>query len=779
MMRTIIARSPRLCITVILYGALGSQGCIDDRTQIDVSVLGLTPDIHSLQVRMDLNGEPSLGRIPVVQRRLDQFVVKLPGGAAGQLSINVGGREEIGCVVSDGQGELLVEDGAQYQLAITLMRLDKKGCRIDLAIEGEAVGTVVSEPPGLECSVGCQQVERIAPPGETFKLHATADRYSLFSGWSGACEGHDTCEIMVGSEPQRVVANMIPPRACTRERWCLENPPFGEGLRSIWGSSSTDIWVVGDISGPVFHYNGHFFGAAPSGLNGQGYFSEVWGSGPDDVYALAGLDNSWNLVHWNGGAWKEVLDVLLVTTGTDLVGGLWGSGRGNLWAVGGRGRIFHYNGTVGKTENGNTSVFLTGIWGTGPDNIWVVGDRGTILHRDSSQTWSTATSNTGANLSAVWGTGPDNVFAVGNQGVILRWQGSAWAVTPSGSAAGLRALWGSGADQIFAGGEGGTMLRWDGASWRPSPSGTTKSINGLWGTSSTNVWAVAADNTVLRWDGITWTVAVPILAPDLADVWGSGPNDIFAVGAEAGPGGAGAILHWGGARWAPMTGIGTTRALSGIWGSRRNDAWAVGDGGTILHWDGTRWGLVESHTTERLRGVWGSVGGPLWAVGDHGTILCRTGADWERQDGLTDKVLYRVWGSGPRDVWAGGEMGTLLHFDGEGWRRVEIGLMDDIRGISGSGPGDVWIVGANSDAWHLSGGTWSKVPSQESLLLGVWVRGPNDLFVVGGFGALQRWRGQVREPVSRWSHEDLYAIWGQGDVIVAVGANGTILRYRP
>jgi hypothetical protein len=74
------------------------------------------------------------------------------------------------------------------------------------------------------------------------------------------------------------------------------------------------------------------------------------------------------------------------------------------------------------------------------------------------------------------------------------------------------------------------------------------------------------------------------------------------------------------ATWSPMS-SGTTRNLSGVWGSSGSNVFAVGDGGTILHYDGRTWSAMSSGTTESLFGVWGTSATDVFAVGATGTIL--------------------------------------------------------------------------------------------------------------------------------------------------------------
>ena len=65
---------------------------------------------------------------------------------------------------------------------------------------------------------------------------------------------------------------------------------------------------------------------------------------------------------------------------------------------------------------------------------------------------------------------------------------------------------------------------------------------------------------------------------------------------------------------------GTTQSLTGVWGSRATDVFAVGHGGTILHYDGVSW-IAQASTAQFLNGVWGSDSTHVFAVGDAGLVL--------------------------------------------------------------------------------------------------------------------------------------------------------------
>ena len=56
---------------------------------------------------------------------------------------------------------------------------------------------------------------------------------------------------------------------------------------------------------------------------------------------------------------------------------------------------------------------LFGIWGSSATDVFAVGRRGTILHYNGSN-WSPMTSGTTTDLVDVWGSSSNDVFAVGD-----------------------------------------------------------------------------------------------------------------------------------------------------------------------------------------------------------------------------------------------------------------------------------------------------------------------------------------------------------------------------
>ena len=279
--------------------------------------------------------------------------------------------------------------------------------------------------------------------------------------------------------------------------------------------------------------------------------------------------------------------------------GVWGSGPDDVWAVGdkqigGPGVIRHWNGSVwSSAPTAPSPNALWGLWESKQDDVWAVGDFGTVIHWDGLGWSSSATANQ-ASLNSVWGSGgvddngnDNDIWAVGMNGTILHYDGS-WSVIQSISNKALYHLWGSAQDDVWAVGDGGTIVHYDGAAWSPSVSGTDSALWGVWGSDRTNVYAVGntatGDATILRWDGGAWS---PVSTPALTNpnaVWGSGPDDVWVVGAS--------ILHWDGNAWSPVSSP-TSDYLYTVWGTGPTDVWIGAAQGTVLHWDDSQtWSVV-------------------------------------------------------------------------------------------------------------------------------------------------------------------------------------------
>jgi len=101
----------------------------------------------------------------------------------------------------------------------------------------------------------------------------------------------------------------------------------------------------------------------------------------------------------------------------------------------------------------------------------------------------------------------------------------------------------------------------------------------------------------------------------LLSTWGPASDDRYAVGGSLTDG---LIMHYDGASWTRLTGIGDPPLLNWVHGLGADDIFVVGAGGTALHFDGATWSTMETPTEENLWGVWAAAPDDVYAVGGRG-----------------------------------------------------------------------------------------------------------------------------------------------------------------
>jgi hypothetical protein len=157
-------------------------------------------------------------------------------------------------------------------------------------------------------------------------------------------------------------------------------------LYSVWGSSSSDVFVVGfgDSGSVILHYNGSSWSTVPNPTVIVGGTS-VWGTSATDVF-----DVGTGILQYDGLSWSSDPCLICVVAGLN---GVWGSSSTDVFAVGGwwadKGQILvatvilHYDGSswsAMKVPIMSRPVGLFGVWGASGADVFAVGNSGTILH---------------------------------------------------------------------------------------------------------------------------------------------------------------------------------------------------------------------------------------------------------------------------------------------------------------------------------------------------------------------------------------------------------------
>lgn len=227
----------------------------------------------------------------------------------------------------------------------------------------------------------------------------------------------------------------------------------------------------------------------------------VWGSGPNDVFAVGGaLGNGQETLalHFDGTSFKE-----LHPGGTETFWWVSGSGADDVWMVGEKGRIAHWNGSTFESHVSGVTATLWGVFATSKTDAWAVG-----------------------------GT-PEGGTALPND-IVLHWDGQAWApITLPGPALGrsLYKIWGTSADNLYVVGEAGTVWHKKGTTWlleseTPLATGTLFTVAGA---SESEIYAVGGVD-VLRSDGSSWQKVDVLLGNSVNGVAANGPGDVAIVG---------------------------------------------------------------------------------------------------------------------------------------------------------------------------------------------------------------------------------------------------------
>lgn len=196
------------------------------------------------------------------------------------------------------------------------------------------------------------------------------------------------------------------------------NLPSTIQLKSIWGSSSTNVWGAGftpDVRDCLWHYDSVKWTRATEGTpitvfgNGSKIVGRVWGTSADDVWAIGGrtFSNAQQdqpfVMHYDGTIWSEVTgDINNMPTGCTAIYGV----RKNEFYVAQLNYIFHYNNGIWKKYKVGDNMLSWGLTGY-KGIVYAVaydissgGNRAIIVRIQNDQLYiddeTTLTSNTGS-----------------------------------------------------------------------------------------------------------------------------------------------------------------------------------------------------------------------------------------------------------------------------------------------------------------------------------------------------------------------------------------------
>ncbi len=280
-------------------------------------------------------------------------------------------------------------------------------------------------------------------------------------------------------------------------RWQLLGSQRPSSLLAVWSSGPDDVWVVGGREGmgvgpTVFHYDGAAWTKLDTGEVNVDLW-QVFGFRDGPVF-LGGSNGV--MLRYQDGAFERI-----ATPSTDIVFGLWGSTPDDVWAVGGQttGRpfVWRYRGTQFEAVPGIPAALDNGtVWkvtGRAADDVWMSASRGLVLRWDGQALASEMIGTTSESLFSI-GCTPQRCVSAGtniSNGVLYEHDGSSWiSRVPTADGPVWRGV-AANAEQLYVVGMVGAVMRYARGSWVADPHGlSTEALHAAWVDPEGNLYAV-------------------------------------------------------------------------------------------------------------------------------------------------------------------------------------------------------------------------------------------------------------------------------------------------
>ena len=527
---------------------------------------------------------------------------------------------------------------------------------------------------------------------------------------------------------------------------------------------------------------------------------------------------------FESGTWRRVVGTAAGTTTNFL--DVTAFAPNDVYVAGTTG-LFRYDGaSIARVTAVTDSTYAVASVVSGGTKYVIAGANNGAVWIGNTTTWNRHVLPVSARIDGVCITGPSEAFASSlTTGALYRFNGTAWVSVPGPTNAGKLDLQCPAPGQAFVLTQNGPLLKWAATGWTQMPTtgiGPSRLIR--WGVASANeiyAWADSAgyDRAYHRFDGTSWQEigrtrfnqaasrpwadprggaayvmmsfgrleritpagkTVLSYQPALRDAVMTSLSSAFVVGWNL------FLARWDGAKWSvdpPPPGVASTRILQGVWSDGPGNAWAVGNLGTILRFNGSSWSVVSDaakpvvSATENYNGVWGS-GADVWIAGDAGITRCKsTGAGCALE--FPSANMYGIWGSAASNIFAVGAGGKIARFNGTAWSTMTSPTSRMLVRLTGSSASDVWAVG-DSVVVHFDGTQWrdvplggdpgflrsrSPAPFQSLFQIGIWARGPKEVYIGSDYGQIGRWDG------TQWREVTSYGYFMRR-VIAITGASG-------
>ena len=168
------------------------------------------------------------------------------------------------------------------------------------------------------------------------------------------------------------------PPECSREGFCHTAVPKNQTLHGVWSDGAGVTWAVSE-QGAVLRHDGAW--KVHATLDGP--LRSIWGSSPTDIWV--GGDNG--LFHGEGASSATLAFAAVPSPGPSTpILSIWGTGANDVWATGNLfsfpmlSRVLHYGPTKAGAPDWSVEnvieaeVLWSRVFGSSASGVWVGGD---------------------------------------------------------------------------------------------------------------------------------------------------------------------------------------------------------------------------------------------------------------------------------------------------------------------------------------------------------------------------------------------------------------------
>ena len=704
----------------LLLPSLGATGGCGDtaeftrdhlqRNAVKVKLDGSLATIDKLRLSVSVDGLPSKKLEDMDVK--SEFALVLPDDTKGKLTVQIDGINSQRWMVASGSGIVDVAPDQVERLTV-ILKGQGEVCRDGWCYQGP-----VPRPDTIQAlwAFNDKPAWQTTPAPQNNPVWALGNR-GLFQQWDG--DVWRELPVISGLENRQLTSIAM---SGSRDIWIAA--PNGAASTWIGNSTSRKIWSAGpnDVWGitkdTISHWDGlRWVDKKPASLVPSAEFYGVGGTGPNDVWVVG------NVVLRDTGSGLTPLTPS--TNGANMyavwrdpkTGTVWMAGRSGEAGVILRGESPYLMAWESVAAPFNSSIIFYDISGIDGKDIWVVGEKGSIAHWNGAQ-WLQVHSGVSATLRTISIRSSDDVWFGGDSGTVLHWNGSAIELK-AGGLPNFQGIWGTASDNLWAVGCGGAIYHYDGQSWSAVQTGFSDDFSSVWGSSDKDIWVVGKDTSgyfvTVRWKDGKWSrTQTEDSGGSHPSLWGTSAKNVFATF------NGGMYRHFDGDKWSDSMSVNLPSSpdLVSIDGSSEQNIWALGvttDGLGVARYDEGKWKdvspsipglMVSANYLAQIRvfspqEVWIAV-----APNNLTSLVYRwKSGTWEAKDWPSPPgsgPVGVIGGSAPNDIWFGGFQNSLarwtgsaleLKYNGSGGTELDVQRPLGIRGILTLSPGVSWAVG--------------------------------------------------------------------------------------